>query len=881
MNRRIQITPGTPLASLIGEADAAFERGDVQGIDKAYRRAVASAGNDAVRSALAVDHIGQVLAGGGVTLALERCEKYLSDGTADEIDLLLLRAEARGAAGNHDGADADAAWVRPALGARSMSLSDNDHGRLLRVEGLAAADHGDLASATRMLADARRRFRAADEPRYVAVIDVDLMLLDVRQGDKEAVARVLAEPVPKTTAGRLLLATALKRELRYEEAYRVLEPAITAPDLDSAHRVPVLGQLIVLAWLTCQDEKAERLIGLLRHTTAASRDASVAKLLARLDQSAPPSAQPESISSESFTQVVQDARRLLDADSLDTDQLLRSVESLLVRSHPAAATIRDEATWHLAAGELCLMRHQRSGESSALQSAISHLDYTVTLVEGNSDNSLIEIRILALRRLGRAFARCADRGRHAAWCWGEAHRLEEDVAARQVTDEVRIGMLLAAPDEHDERIRAATGLMAGHGQRAAAGIAVAMEAARGATILGAVLPANTTRIRQLPSLGDIKGALRWLHRITNFMPRSQAVWLLHATPDHVHHAIIYRGCRGVLLHHLHVPVRRARLEEAVNDLTSCWDPAFLEASVHSGEFDQALANIAELIAIGDVVRQMPKHVHRIATVAGGALADIPVAALTVPGDPSGPLARRYAFSDLPCLSTRAPLHHRSRRQRGDLTLLVSPPGDGLTTLTITRGPDLLPGTEATPQALRAKLKFRSHRRVRIDAHGQHDQDDPARSWMQLAPEGNAGRLSPDMLQSMDLHGCGTFIVGACESGMAHRIGRDERAGFVRAGMHAGSAAVVAARWIADDPVAAAILDRFERYLRYLPRDLALRQAQLDVCDGTAGLPGDPADYSHPARWACWALYGDSGWQASAGPLRRHLRRHLDQRRNHA
>jgi hypothetical protein len=579
--------------------------------------------------------------------------------------------------------------------------------------------------------------------------------------------------------------------------------------------------------------------------------------------------------------VVQEARRLLDAGSPDTDQLLRSVESLLVRAYPAARTTRDEAMWHLAAGELCLSRYRRAAEPSALRSAISHLNHAVTRVAGDADDSLIEIRILGLRQLGSAFARCADRNQHASWCWGEAHRLEEQVAARQVTDEVRIGMLLAAADEHDERIKAATDLLAEHGERAAAGIAVAIEAARGATILSAVIPAGGRRIRHLPVLGDIKGGLRWLHRITYRMPRSQAVWLLHATPDHVHHAIIYRGGCGVRLRHLRVPAPRARLEDAVNDLTNCWNPAYLEASVHSGDFDQALAHIAELVAIGNVVSKIPGHVRRIVTVAGGALADVPFAAVTLPGDPSGPLARRYAFSDLPCLSTRAPLHHRSRRQRGDSTLLVSPPGGGLTAATVTGGADVLPGAAATPSALHAKLRLRGHRRLRIDAHGQFDTDDPASSWLQLAPAGTGGRLSPDQLQGMDLHSCGTFMVGACESGMAHRIGRDERAGFVRAGMHAGAAAVLAARWIADDPVAAAILDRFDRYLRYLPRDLALRQAQLDVCDGTAGLPGDPADYRHPARWACWTLYGDAGWQASAGPLRRRLRRHLDQRRNHA
>lgn len=139
-------------------------------------------------------------------------------------------------------------------------------------------------------------------------------------------------------------------------------------------------------------------------------------------------------------------------------------------------------------------------------------------------------------------------------------------------------------------------------------------------------------------------------------------------------------------------------------------------------------------------------------------------------------------------------------------------------------------------------------------------------------------MRPEELQWMDLRGCGILVLGACESGMAQRIGRDERIGFVRAAFHAGAAAVVAARWAADDSVAAIVLDRFERYVRYLPRDLALQQAQRDVYRGASGTPVDPPARDHPARWACWTLYGDSGWQTGAGPVRRLLRRSLDQRK---
>lgn len=72
---------------------------------------------------------------------------------------------------------------------------------------------------------------------------------------------------------------------------------------------------------------------------------------------------------------------------------------------------------------------------------------------------------------------------------------------------------------------------------------------------------------------------------------------------------------------------------------------------------------------------------------------------------------------------------------------------------------------------------------------------------------------------------------------------------------------------------AAVLDQFDRYLRYLPRDVALWRALRDACVAT-GVP----DLEHPARWACWTLYGDPGWQTGADPVRRFIRR-LDLRRN--
>jgi CHAT domain-containing protein len=208
-------------------------------------------------------------------------------------------------------------------------------------------------------------------------------------------------------------------------------------------------------------------------------------------------------------------------------------------------------------------------------------------------------------------------------------------------------------------------------------------------------------------------------------------------------------------------------------------------------------------------------------------------------------------------------------------LLVRPPDDRLTRAAKLRSHTPLDGPEATPARLRATLASRRHQQLRIDCHGTYDEE-TGRSWLRLAPAGPAGALDPDAVRDMDLRGCGSVVLGACQSGMARRVGRDEPVGFVRAALHAGAATVVAARWVAEDEAAAAVLNRFDRYLRYLPRDVALQQAQLDVCTSVPGTPTNVADLDHPARWACWTLYGDPGWQTAVGPVRRFVRRHIDQ-----
>lgn len=345
-------------------------------------------------------------------------------------------------------------------------------------------------------------------------------------------------------------------------------------------------------------------------------------------------------------------------------------------------------------------------------------------------------------------------------------------------------------------------------------------------------------------------------------------WLLHATPDRVHHALIGRG----LFYHASVPCDRNELTRRIDSLTDLWKKGDLKA----GHFDRRLTDVASLICIDAVIPALPPHVRRVAIVAGGALSEIPFAAITSPRG-AEPIGLRYALSDLPCLRARLPLDQRSRRLRGGRRLVISPPEADIAPVRPLRGDTVLPGTQATRQALHDVLSLRRHRRVRIDCHGKHDPKHSTRSWLELAPDvpgGPAGRLEAEEFQEMDLSRCGTLVLGACESGMAQRIGRDERIGFARAAFHGGAASVVAARWVAPIKAAATVLDGFDRYARYLPRDLALQRAQLDARHKRrVG--------AHPALWACWTLYGDSGFQTRAGRFRHWLHRRAEELRTRA
>jgi hypothetical protein len=864
---------GEPLAVALQDARRAARKTDVPWMeaDAAYRAVLHLVTEDArLWAVLAAEHVSVLRSRGALTPASSLCEKYLRDERAltspQRQPLLIERAQVRSQSGAHAAAVADVAEVRAMADRDPMALLDRaDLAGLRRVEGLAAAAAGDHDRAERCLEEARAVFRDVGDSAAASTVDAVLRLLAARQGSEAAVAEILseAEPLEAMSVPRALAyALALKRRLRYEAALQAIVTVLMAEDLDEALRPPVLEELVALLVLLRRDRALKALRTELRPLVGHGGPV----------EGIGPPAQP-------FHRTLLTVFELLGRG--EARQALVSLEAV----QEAAASDRDRAHWHLACGEAWIAAFKSRRDKTCLNEAVRHL---TTASEYAVAEWLLEIKIRALRCSGEAFELLKKPGL-ASDRWAQAHALEERLVARQQTDKIRAGLLEDMPSEHDERIRVAaeramTAPGAAPAAAAVAGAIAAMESARGAAILGQVAPDAEDSLRGLPAPGDDEAAWKWLRGIADSTARDEAIWIMHARPGRVHHGVIGRN----LVRHLDVPADRGELEGLVKELRKHCNEYRLRQAEGRAQVSELMERLAAGIGVETVLAHMPKRVKRLVVVAGGVLSDIPLAALpmrsgvdhatdhTYDNDKSVPIVCRFAVSDLPCISARPLLRQRAVSGRGARALQVSAFEDvrsrGRKALDRIRHRKVLALT--TLDEFEQQLRLADYRLVRILGHGQSDPEDASHTWLQFAhPESvRDGRMRPGRFQDLRLGGCGTLILGACESGMAQRVGRDERTGFVRAGLHAGAASVVAARWIAEVSVTAALLDRFEGYLRYLPRDVALRRAQLDVRDRRVRLGADVPEPDHPAWWACWTLYGDSGHQVRAYVVRAPARR---------
>jgi tetratricopeptide (TPR) repeat protein len=586
---------------------------------------------------------------------------------------------------------------------RRRHLSELQQARLARVAALAAADRFDHPTAESELDAAERHFRRAGHTEQLEAIGNDRLLLDVRRNTR---VPKIDDQTPRTPAEFLRREAALRREVRYEEALALMMRCATSYEIEPALRFAVHHELTVLLVLTGQPGAARRLFPLL---VAAAGPEVLSKL-------------PDA------TQTLAPERHLDHVRRLIADGERATAEGLLCEGN--------SALWHLTKAELA-----HAGQR--LDEAARHFRQAAARTEH------IELKALALRKLGDTLADAGDE-EQAAKCWAESSHTEEEATH----DIPRLQLLRAVRDEHDSRVLAAVRRVRRDGRKALPGLVVAVEAARSTTIL--------TEPRDLPGFTDLRSAQRWLRRTTGHLPRDQAVWMMHATPDQLHHVII-----GRRITHLTADVHVSELAETIHRIRA-WKPRHAPAVLGT-----LLAELADLIALEDVLKALPAS--RIVVVAGGVLADIPLAGLPVNGRHLG---LTHALSTLPCLSALPSLHQRALGQRGDEATTFRDPAEAERT-----------------------LKEHRFRRVRIDSSGSE-------------------RMSAEVLGHMDFSACGTVVLGT-----AHH-----RAGYARSVITAGAGAVVAARWKPEDDAARKVLDAFDRNLAKLPRDRALQHALCEVAD---------------------------------------------------
>lgn len=800
----------------------------------------------------------------------------------DDLDLQAeigeLLAEASLGAGRWDAAEAALSLC---VRARTVLPRTTPNGRMLRIAALLVHRRGRPAEARRLLVEAWEAFDREGRLDGRALVENDLRAIALDSGEPGAVDGVLRNGVPPGPRGSLLLARALRRDARFETALRLLRDGLSQV-LEPELRFPWLYELVLILRLLGDARTADELLPALRQAAMCSGDpAAAVRQLAVLD--------PAETMDDAEAAVAGDFESRLDAARRAAGR--RDVEAagaLLRDLDHEGLGLRHRAYFELAAGEVELVRAEQSATESRHHAnlALAHLRGAA---EAAMESSLPEVYVAAVRLAGRIRAVFLQDLEGAVELWGRAERSDDILASRQESDRRRLQMREGSPTAVDEIVAAGAEVALQSAEReehrGAACLVVALEMARGRTVLSHLLPFAAKALRELPVVGDVEDCWRWMVEQVRLLYRDQAVWFVHASAEQTYHAVIARG----FVHWSIFRAGRTELFDAVEELTLAWrgGPKLLEPVLETEPhlMLRCLQRISSHLHLGEVLPALPERVQRLAVIPSGLLNEIPFGALpTDANDPASPLlVEQFAVSGLPCLSALAPLRRRSLASRGEPRdkLEVAPPGLASELSRGSQGAMRLSGSRATVSGVDHALKEQRFPVVQFDCHGRHDRQDAFRSWLQLAPaEEREGRLTAERLAELSLRRCGTLVLGACESGMDRRLGRDEGVGLVRAGLAAGAAAVLAAQWVAREEPTVRILRSFEHYLGWLPRDRALQRSQLDYlacCRDGGGLPpvGDgiePLQYpEHPARWACWTLSGDAGFQTRAGRLRRWIR----------
>ena len=182
------------------------------------------------------------------------------------------------------------------------------------------------------------------------------------------------------------------------------------------------------------------------------------------------------------------------------------------------------------------------------------------------------------------------------------------------------------------------------------------------------------------------------------------------------------------------------------------------------------------------------------------------------------------------------------------------------------GTRLYLGEEATEE--RVKSVPRDARILHFATHGYLDDRTPLDSALvltipeELRPGHDNGLLQVwEIFETMRID-ADLVVLSACESALGREVSGEGLIGLTRAFQYAGARSVVASLWSVADQVTADLMARFHRhYAAGLPKDEALRQAQIELIREpvritTANGQTVETDASAPFFWAAFQLFGD-------------------------
>ncbi|WP_157663644.1 CHAT domain-containing tetratricopeptide repeat protein [Burkholderia ubonensis] len=342
------------------------------------------------------------------------------------------------------------------------------------------------------------------------------------------------------------------------------------------------------------------------------------------------------------------------------------------------------------------------------------------------------------------------------------------------------------------------------------------------------------------------------------------------------------------------PVTRVALREKVRE----WHQ-FAQSEVAapwtsntSGDEDQRQAHgaallhsLGDMLNLSDWISALPASVHRLTIIADDVLHGLPFAALMHDGQF---LVERFAIS----LGFSA-----EHSKRGDDRLSA---GMGLV-VGVAEAPDEAPleyvedeckhvgdwlrkhglaavvtlNEEATPAAVKSALEQASL--AHFACHGTFEPNRPDSSGLLLMDSAGASQtLTVRDLAALNLSKCRHVTLSSCWSADSYVIPGRWIVSLPEVLCRSGVGAVMASLWQVADQVSKPLMTRFYENLEHMPRDIALREVQLNCMrNSLTAVHATEFAVCSPFFWAGFVLYGSPArirlrkWRAACiGTVRR-------------